>query len=283
MLLCTLAADAVSAQTPARPVPYSALAVGRDAQVAQANAAARVEPSRDGFIGATQRYAWTEGGLYQVYAAPGHVTDIVLQAGETLSETGPVAAGDTARWIIGDTQSGAGEARQVHVLIKPIARDLVTNMVINTNRRTYHLELRATPANYMAAVSWTYPQDELLAIKAQAAKAQAQAAATVASSVDVAALNFAYRIDGDRPAWRPERVFDDGRQVFIALPAAVRQGELPPLFMLDPAGGAALVNYRVKDGYLIVDQLFEAAELRLGDKKRQQAVRITRRAGAPSR
>src|SRR3546814_20568806 len=38
--------------------------------------------------------------------------------------------------------------------------------VINTSRRTYHIELRATPATYMAGVSWSYPQDELIALRA---------------------------------------------------------------------------------------------------------------------
>jgi type IV secretion system protein VirB10 len=44
--------------------------------------------------------------LYQVYSAPGQVTDIALQESEQLVGSGPVAAGDTVRWIIGDTESG---------------------------------------------------------------------------------------------------------------------------------------------------------------------------------
>src|SRR3546814_10347273 len=66
-------------------------------------------------------------------------------------------SGDTVRWIIGDTLSGAGVSRRVHILVKPTRPDIMTNLVINTNRRTYHLELRATPATYMEAVSWSYP------------------------------------------------------------------------------------------------------------------------------
>jgi type IV secretion system protein TrbG len=68
-----------------------------------ANAAARVEPSRNGYINAIQIYAYSSGALYQVYAAPGQVTDIALQDGEQLVGTGPVSAGDTVRWIIGAT------------------------------------------------------------------------------------------------------------------------------------------------------------------------------------
>jgi type IV secretory pathway VirB9-like protein len=62
-----------------------------------------------GFENAIQRYAWREGALYQVYTAPGQVTDIALQEGERLVGPGPVAAGDTVRWMIGDTLSGSGD------------------------------------------------------------------------------------------------------------------------------------------------------------------------------
>src|SRR3546814_5827793 len=64
--------------------------------------------------------------------------------------------------------------------------------------------------------------------------------------VDVFALNFRYRIDGDRAPWRPARAFDDGRQVFIEFPAGISQGEMPPLFVTGAAGDAELVNYRVQ-------------------------------------
>src|SRR5499427_5647602 len=62
-----------------------------------ANAAARVQPSRSGYINAVQVFPFAEGALYQVYAAPGQVTDIALQEGEQLVGSGPVAAGDTVR------------------------------------------------------------------------------------------------------------------------------------------------------------------------------------------
>jgi type IV secretion system protein VirB9 len=127
------------------------------ARVARANAAARVQPSGRNYDGAAQTYPFGAGALYQVYTTPGRVTDIALEAGETLSGTGPVAAGDTTRWIIGDTRSGAGADLRVHILVKPTAPDLRTNLVINTDRRTYHVELRATASTYMALVAWRYP------------------------------------------------------------------------------------------------------------------------------
>jgi len=246
-------------------------------RVGAANEAARIEPARDGFLNAIQQYPWSDGALYQLYAAPGQVTDIALQEGEQLVGTGPVAAGDTARWIIGDTVSGSGAAQRVHILVKPTRADLVTNLVINTDRRTYHLELRATPATYMASVSWTYPQDRLVALRGE--NAAAASAAPVAAGMDLASLNFRYAIEGDTPPWRPLRAFDDGHQAFIEFPAGIAQGELPPLFVVGQAGQGELVNYRVRDRYMIVDRLFAAAELRMGEKKGETRVRIVRSDG----
>ena len=251
---------------PTAPEPASPVA-----RVTAANAAARVQPTRYGYLNAVQLYPFSAGALYQVYASPGEVTDIVLQEGEALVGSGPVAAGDTARWIIGDTTSGADATRRVHILVKPTRPDLATNMVINTDRRTYHLELRATASAWMASVSWRYPEDELIALKRKAE--QAQVAAPIASGVDLDALDFGYTISGDAP-WRPLRAFDDGAHVYIEFPPGIAQAEMPPLFVVGVKGkGAELVNYRVRGRHMIVDRLFAAAELRLGGKH-QQRVRI---------
>ncbi len=237
-----------------------------------ANDAARVEPDRTGFINAIQLFPYADGALYQVYARPGNVTDIALQEGEQLVGAGPVAAGDTVRWMIGDTISGTGAAARVHILVKPVRADIATNLVINTDRRTYHLELRANPSVYMASVSWSYPHDELIALRPS--QEAATRAAPVAAGMDLASLNFGYVIDGDKPDWRPLRAFDDGVRVFVEFPESVAQGELPPLFVLGPKNEAELVNYRVSGRYLIVDRLFTRAELRLGGRKGQDKVRI---------
>ena len=127
----------------------------------------------------------------------------------------------------------------------------------------------------MASVSWRYPVDELIALRRQ--NDRAKSALPIARSLDLDDLNFRYKIIGDQAPWRPRRAFDDGRQVFIEFPRGIGQGEMPPLFVIGPEGGSQLVNYRVRRQYMIVDRLFAAAELRLGD--RQRVVRIVRTDG----
>lgn len=248
-------------------------------RVEAANTAARIEPTRAAYINAVQMFPFSDGALYQVYAAPGEITDIALEVGEQLVGSGPVAAGDTVRWVIGNTESGSGTVKRIHILLKPTQSALTTNLVINTDRRTYHLELRSVEKTYMASVSWSYPLDQLIAIKGQNSIAEAEA--PLAADIDVTALNFRYRLEGDNPPWRPVRAFDDGRQVFIAFPAGIAQGEMPPLWVIGPQGDGQLVNYRVRGSYMIVDRLFAAAELKLGADP-QQTVRIVRTDGKPS-
>lgn len=258
------------AQTP----PPTAEPTDPRTRIGRANAAARVQPERTSYFNAIQQYAYAEGALFQIYTSPGHVTNIMLQEGEELVGPGPVASGDTVRWIIGDTVSGTGLTRRVHILVKPTRADISTNLVINTNRRTYHLELSATTSTYMAAVSWTYPQDALIALRS--AEAEVERSAPVAAGIDFSALSFDYRMSGDRPQWRPLRVFDDGRQVFIEFPASIANGDMPPLFVIGGDGSAELVNYRVRGRYMVVDRLFDKAELRLGAGRNASQVRIVR-------
>jgi type IV secretion system protein VirB9 len=209
-----------------------ASATDKSSTVAGATERARIKPRDAGWQGATQTFVYASGGLYQVTTAVGRVTDIMLQEGETLSETGAVAAGDTVRWVIGEASSGSGPGRRTHILVKPTDPGLVTNLIINTDRRTYHVELRSTANTYMASAAWSYPHDGLIALAARAADAARIAATQVATGLDAERLEFGYRISGARPPWRPAQVFDDGAKTYILFPPAIAQSELPPLFLI---------------------------------------------------
>ncbi|MFN8683408.1 P-type conjugative transfer protein TrbG [Paracoccus sp. P2] len=252
--------------TPARGGGAAGTPEGR---VTNANAAARVEPRREGYYNAIQVYPWSEGALYQVYAAPGQITDIALEHGETLSGEGSIAAGDTARWIIGDTESGSGASRRVHVFVKPTREDISTNLVISTDRRVYMIELRAREALYMPSVSWTYPAQP-------GGKRQPTVAAPIMPAAAARNYRYGLQIEGVSPPWRPVSVFDDGRRTYVVFPRGIVQGEMPPIFVIGPDGAAQIVNSRSHGNVLIVDRIFAAAELRLGSGQRQQVVRILR-------
>ena len=243
------------------------------ARVEAANGAARVEPRREGYFNAVQVFPYSPGALYQVYVAPGQVTDIALEPGEQLTGSGPVAAGDTVRWIIGDTESGNGDTRRVHILVKPTRPAIETNLVVNTDRRTYLIELRAHERPYMPSVAWFYPESRGKSVSALP---------PVPILPEIAQRRYRYSIEGDKPPWRPVNAYDDGRKVYVEFSPGIVQGEMPPLFVVGADGKPELVNSRAYANVLIVDRLFAAAELRLGGES-QQIVRIVRTEGRPQR
>jgi type IV secretion system protein TrbG len=244
--------------------------------IREANRKATEGPAADAFFNAVMNYDYTAGALYQVYTAPERLTDIQLEAGEHL--IGKPATGDTIRWVLARGSSSTAGVEQQHVYIKPTRPDLDTTLCINTDRRTYLLELHSYDDTYMAAVAWRYPQEEISQLETNLTQQQALARSTTATGVSIDKLNFGYGVAvmSGRPQWVPTQVFDDGHKTFIRFPAAMLDREAPALFVIANSGGdTQLVNYRVKNDTYVVDRLFEAAELRLGQQS-QEIVRIVR-------
>jgi P-type conjugative transfer protein TrbG len=247
----------------AQPSPRDA------ASVSASNEAATRGPSDASLVGALHEFAYERGALYAVQASPQRITDIALELGETLLS---VSAGDTTRWIVGDAQSGIAGNIQSHILVKPNAANLATNLVIMTDRRVYHIDLRSMSGAAMASVAWRYP----VGMTQQSSLPPAPPPAAAAPPTPVftpETLNLRYRIDGDKPDWRPLSAFDDGKQVYIEMPDNLI--EAPPLHVIGDEGLEA-VNYRIRGKFYIVDRLFKKAELRLGSGWTQKRVTIIR-------
>jgi type IV secretion system protein TrbG len=250
-----------------RPKPSSRQAA------ADANLKASQAPDRSDYFNAIVQYAYEPGTLYQVYAEPMRITDIALQPGEKI--LGQPASGDVVRWLLALGKSMDHGVEQWHVYLKPTRPELETNLAINTDRRSYLLELHSYADTYMAAIVWHYPEDELARLQEQASElaGQEKSAAPVAN---IDSLNFGYTIEviKGEPAWTPLQAFDDGRRTFIRFPAAMVLREAPALFVLRDSQ-TQLVNYRIKGDTYVIDRLIDAAELRVGQKD-QEIVRIAR-------
>lgn len=262
-----------------KPVPTSmkassaSKASGPEQVVSDANRRAAEVPSENGFFNAIMQYAFSPGSLYQVYTAPMRVTDLALEPGERI--LGQPASGDIVRWVLAVGKSMDHGIEQSHVYIKPTRPDLETNLAINTDRRTYLLELHSFKDTYMAAVKWQYPEEEVARLEKEAETNEAldKSAAPI---VSVDALNFKYEVKAIKgePRWKPLQVFDDGKKTFIRFPTAMLVREAPALFVWRNKE-TQLVNYRVRNELYVVDRLIDSAELRLGQQD-QEVVRIDR-------
>lgn len=248
--------------------PASADRKPRTDPVAATNQSAIRGAADASLVGALHEFAYERGALYAIQASPSRITDIALEPGEQLLS---VSAGDTTRWIVGDAKSGSGATLQAHVLVKPNAASLGTNLVIMTDRRVYHIELKSIAGPAMAAVSWRYPAEMML----QNNPAPVTPVKAEPPPFSPEQLNLRYKVSGDKVDWKPLAVFDDGRQVFIEMPPVISKIEAPPLFISGP-DGAEMVNYRVRGNFYIVDRLFSRAELKLGTGWNAKTVRIER-------
>ena len=246
------------------------------AQKWQAGAATGIKP-----------VAGAEGGVSFIFGtqqinivcAVLQVCDVELQAGEQVNN---LNVGDP-RFTVEPAISGAGAAEIQHLVIKPLDVGLQTTLIVTTNRRTYHLNLRSHRTEFMPRVVFTFPDDTAArwdAIKSREAKEKQDQ--TIPQTGEILGdLHFQYHLAGSA-SWKPVRVYNDGVKTVIQMPAAMAQTEAPTLLVVRKDGGwfkddeTVMVNYRVHGDRYIVDTVFDKAVLIAGVGRSQDRVTITR-------
>ena len=205
--------------------------------------------------------------------------------------SGKPLAGDATRWLITRAESGPTEKLITHVVVKPTDVSLDTNLIIGTNKRTYHIRLYSgtNEGDYVNRVGFYYPQDisdqwdESARLAEAEQKKEKDTVVSEMPAIAIDQMDFAYRIEGDDAPFKPVRVFNEGTRVFIEMPDSMRSAEAPILLLLDKSGNNQLVNYRTlpsekggrKSTYYVVDKLFDKAMLVIGTDKAQSKVTIT--------
>ena len=204
-----------------------------------------------------------------VVCSPLQVCDIELQGGEIVRD---VLVGDTVRWKVEPATSGAAGGQAIHLIVKPSEPGLVTSMVVTTSRRTYHIQLKSHPSQYMARVGFEYPEDATT--KLSDINARIQAITGPGSGVAPEQLSFSYALSGSAP-WRPKRVYSDGQKTYIQFPRTISGQDAPVLFVVS-GGQNRIVNYRMKNDMMIVDYNIDKAILISGVGWKQQKITIRR-------
>jgi type IV secretion system protein TrbG len=261
----------------ATPIAPVSKAIVGPAAIRAANAEALAPSRADSFVNAAQVFPYETGRVFEIWTAPLRITTISLEPGETITNK---AAGDTERWMIGDTSSGTGATLQTHILVKPFKAGIDTNMVVTTNRRVYFLSLRAAEQAdaFNSAVTWTHPHP----LPSSGAQTASSSTSTLiagngrTAAIDTLNQNYRIRAGWRKPPWTPVSVSDDGRQTFITFPESLASTEAPPLFVIGDNGETQLVNWRKQGNVYVVDRMFQNAELRLGRAK-PKIVRIERK------
>ncbi|WXL51217.1 P-type conjugative transfer protein TrbG (plasmid) [Rhizobium sp. T1470] len=204
-----------------------------------------------------------------VVCSPLQVCDIELQGGEVVRD---VLVGDTVRWKVEPATSGAAGGQAIHLIVKPSEPGLVTSVVVTTSRRTYHIQLKSHPTQYIARVGFEYPED--VSAKLADVNARLEASTIPGAGLPAEQLNFAYSVSGSA-GWRPTRVYSDGQKTYIQFPRSISGQDAPVLFVVS-GGQNRIVNYRMKNNMMVVDYKIDRAVLVSGVGWKQQKVKISR-------
>lgn len=235
--------------------------------ITKANKEAALEPSKNHFFNAGMIFDWEANRLYQIYTKPERITDIAFETGESIISIG---GGDSQRWTISETQSGKDAYLKKHIFVKPHQSDISTNLVVTTDRRTYHIEIHSLPNGpYQASVSWKYPASPIIILGDVRASSKESREQTPMSGIGQSQLNFNYHfVSSEYPAWMPRRVFDDSHKTYIEFPESLQDTEAPILYGLSPAKEQEVLNYRRYKNFYIIDHLIKVAELTVGGKSK---------------
>lgn len=204
-------------------------------------------------------------GIPTVVCALLELTDLAFEKGESILS---VQLGDSVRWNIESAISGSANDSVEHLIVKPLEAGLKTSMLITTDRRTYHIRLKSTEADFMPAVVFSYPNSLKLPSKKHygddsylqytsnydsnedhndcsetnsslknyssvqnvSYEGNSRPALNVAATYNDSTQrrNYNYSVDGDSKII-PQNVYDDGKRTFIVTNNPINSSYLPVL------------------------------------------------------
>jgi type IV secretion system protein VirB9 len=233
-------------------------------------------PVRDGF---TWEFAYNPHATETIYCSPLHVSEIVLGADEHITNS---SIGDSDRWqvnaagdriLIKPTPPGhnQGATYGAAAVVMPVVYS--TNLIVETDKRTYHLMLQSTPHRWMEQVTFFYPE-EITAARMARANALHAAAKQMADPPAPDTLDFNYQVSGAAVPWKPVQVFSDRTHTYIQFADnAALDGDMPALFAGDEKN-PAVVNYQTRGSAYIADRVLTRAALAEGTGAQRQVVLI---------
>jgi type IV secretion system protein VirB9 len=182
--------------------------------------------------------------VVELRAALGFQLAVEFDPGERIEN---VAIGDSLGWQVTPNR------RANLLFLKPMSARPPTNMTVVTSLRRYNFQLsvqRQASRSLPFTVRFLYAPPVVAMI------------APPPPPEPPEERNAAYSYQGSAQTV-PLRVFDDGLDTYFAFR---REEELPAIFAVDPDGGEAVVNTRLRDGYVVVDRVARAFILRRGSE-----------------
>lgn len=186
-----------------------------------------------------------------------------------------ISIGDSVAWQVVPNKAGN------IMFLKPVEENAMTNMTVITDRRIYNFELTSGSAysardkNITYMMKFLYPNDDVLSFTYENQGASTAgpnfsgpyAPKTKIDSVGLTStgtpkdLNFDYSFKGETEL-SPSTVFDNGEFTYFKFRDMT---DLPAVFEVDRDRNESVVNYHLKDGYMIVESVGRQFTLRHGE------------------
>jgi type IV secretion system protein VirB9 len=198
----------------------------------------------------------------QVYKYTGHYhyqSSIEFGTDERIQT---ISMGDSTAWML--NPSG------FRLFLKPIEQDATTNMTIITNRRTYLFELHARETDDIDDKDMVFIMRFIYPDGNTAGGGRAGSGDTITKYLDSVpspednpgAFNLNYSIAGT-DVIAPVRIFDDGQFTYFQF--RNKNADLPAFYMADDEGNEALINFRTRGDYIVVERVAKKFTLRHGN------------------
>lgn len=201
-------------------------------------------------------YPFFDNAAYKIHLRPGYITDIRLAHDEALNYVG---GGDSYRWKIDTASNNTRQGLYTHIFIKPLMDGISTNLVIVTDKRTYHLNLTSDGV-LSSIVSWRYDSKSSNIYFSPSPLSKTHALMPLG-------ISFNYKISNTNLPWAPSFVFSSSSKTYIKMNDTISTADLPTLYVLDGSNKPVLVSYRYQSGYFIVDSVNDKYMLILGSDR----------------
>lgn len=196
----------------------------------------------------TVRYSPNE--VYQFIGHYGYQSTIEFEEDEKILT---VSVGDSLAWMLNPSGN--------RLFLKPIEQNALTNMTLITDKRSYLFELHASETdsirdeNMVFVLRFIYPQND------QGAVDFTQFESMPDIEREPEKFNFNYTVRGSEYI-SPIRIFDDGEFTYFEF--REMNTEIPAFFSVDPTGNEAILNFRTRGNYIVVEQVVPMFTLRRG-------------------
>ncbi len=196
-------------------------------------------------------FIYSENDVFRLVVHYGYQTSIEFADGEEIQT---ISAGNNYAWQL--TPVGR------RLFIKPLEENILTNMTIITNKRTYQFEVQSKLLSYTVdeelvyVVRFFYPDAEF-------DKGRPQIASSETKDIipTITPYNFNYSLTGPE-AISPVKVFDDGVNTFFKFDDKL---QIVPSISLISDKGVLPMDPRKRGDYIIVNSVGREFELTLNN------------------